>query len=147
MAGSRVAACVNVAVDTLKADAGVLAILTTAKVYTHVPQTTDAPYLMVLGGDEVPWAETWEVGSDSGDSGGRQVDVAVRCVSQYRGSAQVDDLADAVMTALIDRDAWSALSGFQLVQFVRNQSQPPSDLSSDGVMWFERVVTVRVTLA
>jgi len=32
------------------------------------------------------------------------------------------------------------------VEFVRNAFQPPVDLNQDGVLWFVRVVNVRVSL-
>lgn len=162
MAGSRVRDCVNAAVDALKADAALIAILNppangggeVPKVYTHVPQSTEAPYAQVLGGDEIPWAPTLveygigsPLGTDGGDSGGRQVDVVVQCVSTYRGTKEVDNIASRVMEVLTDDATWSAVVGFQLAEFVRNAFQPPVDLNADGVLWFVRLVTVRVTLA
>lgn len=145
MAGSRVQDVVNAGVDALQADTALIALLGTAKSYTHVPQGTDTPYTMVIGGDEAPWAVTLAFGDD-GDSGGRQVDVIVQCVSTYRGSAQVDGIASRVMEVLTDASAWAAVDGFQLAEFVRNTAQPPIDLNSDGTLWFVRLVTVRVTL-
>jgi hypothetical protein len=50
------------------------------------------------------------------------------------------------MAVLLDSDTWSGLSGYGAEQFVRNAAQFPVDLNSDGVLWFVRVVTVRVTL-
>lgn len=147
MAASRVADCVNAAVDALRADSTLSTALGGQKVYTAAPQDTDPPYGMVIGGDETPWAETFEDDDDSGDSGGRQVDVIVSLVSTYRGSAQVDSLASRVMVVLLSDSVWSGVSGFQVVQFIRNQAQPPQDLNQDGVLWFQRFVTVRVTLA
>jgi len=41
---------------------------------------------------------------------------------------------------------WNAISGFANVEFVRNAFQPPVDLNNDGVLWFQRFVTVRVSL-
>lgn len=146
MAGSRVRDCVNAAVDALKVDATLLATLGTSKVGTHLAQGTDAPYVLVMGGDEIPWAETMEFDGDDGDSGGRQVDVLVQCVSTYRGTSQVDTIADRVMEVLTSAATWSAVSGFAVAVFIRNAAQPPIDLNSDGVLWFARQVTVRVTL-
>jgi hypothetical protein len=121
------------------------------KVYTHVPQGTDPPYLVVLGGDEMPWAPSFEemvgtFGTDGGDSGGRQCDVLVQCVSVYRGTEQVDALAGQVMTVLTDPASWTvtALPTWQVTEFVRNTSTLPTDLN--GVLWFQRTVSVRVTV-
>jgi hypothetical protein len=155
VAASRVPDCVNAAVDGLKADATLIAagLLGSAKVYTHVPQGTDAPYVLIIGGDEVPWAETFTMESfvspattDGGDSGGRMVDVVAQIVSVYRGSKQVDDVASRVLEVLTDVDTWAGVTDFQLAQFIRNQAQPPIDLNNDGLMYFVRLVTVRVTL-
>ena len=150
MAGSKVRACVNAAVDAVKVDADLIAIVGANKIATHIPQDTDPPYVLVMGGDELPFAETMESvfdGSpDSGDSAGRTVDLICQCASTYRGTAQVDAMADRVMVVLLDDSAWSGVSGFQRVQFVRNQALPPLDLNNDGVLWFQRLVTVRATL-
>ena len=150
MAGSRVRPCVNAAVDAVKVDADLLSIVGANKIATHIPQDTDPPFVLVMGGDELPFAETMESlydGSpDSGDSAGRTVDVTCQCSSTYRGTAQVDAMADRVMTVLLDDSIWYGLSGFQRVQFVRNQGIPPSDPNNDGTLWFIRLVTVRVTL-
>jgi hypothetical protein len=153
VAGSRVRDCVNAAVDALKADSALIALLGSAKVNTHVPQGTDPPYVQVLGGDEIPWVATLACSSftspaesDGGDSGGRQVDVLVQCVSTYRGTVQVDGIASRVLEVLTDVDTWPAVTGWQLTEFVRNGFQPPVDLNADGVLWFVRIVTVRVSL-
>lgn len=146
MAGSRVPDCVNAAVDALNADAALTALLGgAAKVYTHVPQGTSPPYGFVIGGDEIPWAESFDDG-DGGDAGGRQVEVTTQCVSTSRGSTEVDGIASRVMAVLTDPDTWSGVFGFEVVQFLRNSAQPPVDLNSDGVLWFVRFVTIRVTL-
>jgi hypothetical protein len=143
VAASRVSDVVNAAVDGLKADATLIgaSLLNGSKVYTHVEQGTTTPYCVVLGGDEAPWSDTF-----GEDNGGRTVDVLVQCVSTYKGSKQVDDIASQVMAVLLDSDTWSGLSGYGAEQFVRNAAQFPVDLNSDGVLWFVRVVTVRVTL-
>ena len=141
MAGSRVRDCVNAAVDALKVDSALLALVGAGKVAVHIPQNTDPPYTMVMGGDELPWVTDF-----GGDSGGRQVDVLVGCVSTYRGSSQVDSIASRVMDVLMDDTIWGAVSGFSAVEFVRNSFQPPVDLGNDGVLWFQRLVAVRVSL-
>ena len=145
MATSRVPDVVNAAVDALRDDSTLETLLGGEKVYTHVPEKTATPYAMVMGGDEIPWAETLD-DEDDGDSGGRQVDVIVQCASQYRGSKEVDDIASRVMAVLTDGSTWAAVAGFQVALFIRNASNPPIDLNADGVLWFVRLVTVRVTV-
>ncbi len=154
MAVSRVRDCVNAAIDALKADTTLLALVGAAtKVDTHIRQGTDTPYVMVLGGDEIPWAVTFEqtlgspLDTDGGDSGGRQVDVIAQCVSTYRGTKEVDEIASRVLEVLTDDATWVGVTGFRLAEFVRNAFQPPLDLNADGVLWFSRLVSVRVTLA
>ncbi len=154
MAGSRVRDCVNAAIDALKADTTLLALVGAAtKVDTHIRQGTDTPYVMLLGGDEIPWAVTFEqtlgspLDTDGGDGGGRQVDVIAQCVSTYRGTKEVDEIASRVLEVLTDDATWAQVTGFRLAEFVRNAFQPPIDLNADGTLWFVRLVTVRVTLA
>ena len=128
-----------------------------APAFTHVPKGTDPPYELVMGGDELPWAMGFAcedfvgsppaLGSDGGDSGGRTVDVIVACVSTYRGSADVDDMASDAMATLTLVNTWAGVLGFQAVDFVRNTAAPPQDVAGDGVMWFQRTVVVRVTVA
>lgn len=153
MAGSRVRDCNNAAVDAMRGDSALASILNGAKVYTHVPQGTDPPYVFVRGGDEVPWAVTMTENSlispeetNGGDNGARQVDIVVDCVSTSRGSAQVDSIADRVMEILTDTDSWVGVSGMQLAEFIRNTAQIPLDINSDGVLWFVRSVTIRASL-
>lgn len=141
MAGSRVRDCVNAAIDALKVDATLLGIVGTDKIHTHIKQNTDPPYVLVMGGDELPWVVDFGI-----DSGGRQVDILVQCVSTYRGTLQVDSMANRIMEVLLDDVAWIGVTRFSAVEFVRNTFQPPIDLNSDGVLWFMRQVAVRVSL-
>lgn len=147
MAGSLVRECVNAAVDALKVDTALLAIVGTGKISVHIAQGTNPPYVMVRGGTEVPWSITLDAFGDDGDNGGRQIDVLVDLVSTYRGSSQVDSMADRVMEVLTDQSIWSAISGFQLAEFIRNDAPPPQALAADGTLWFTRFVTMRVTVA
>jgi hypothetical protein len=149
VAASRVPDVVNAAVDALRASG--------ATAYTHVPKGTDPPYELVMGGDELPWAMSFAcddvlgsppaLTSDGGDSGGRTVDVIVSCVSTFRGSSEVDDMASATLGTLMAVGTWASVAGFQAVDFVRNTAAPPVDVAGDGVMWFQRAVVVRVTVA
>ena len=143
MAGSRVPDVVAAAVAALVADG--------ATAYTHVPKGTDPPYELVMGGDELPFAQTFACndpvwGSDAGDSGGRQVDIVTTCFSTFRGSAEVDDMASRVMAVLMTPTIWTDVAGFHAVDFVRNTATLPVDMYGDGVMWFLRAVVVRVTV-
>lgn len=146
MAASRVPDVVTAAVSALVASG--------ATAYTHVPKGTDPPYELVMGGDELPWAVGFAcddltgspAASDGGDSGGRTVDVFVSCVSTFRGSAEVDDMASLALLTLTDLTTWAGVPGFQAVDFVRNSASVPQDVAGDGVMWFQRTLVVRVTV-
>lgn len=140
MAGSRVPDVVMAGVASLKSDTP-LGALVGSSIFTHVKQGTEPPYLRILGGDEVPWVV--ELGDDNG---ARQVDLLVTAVSIYTGTAEVDGIASAVMSVLLDDAAWSALDGYEQVEFVRNTALPPEDLLADGVLWFLRTVVVRVSV-
>lgn len=139
--------CVNAAVDALKVDTALIALVGTGKIAGHIAQGTTPPYVMVRGGTEVPWSVTLDTFGDDGDNGGRQIDVLVDLVSTYRGSSQVDSMADRVMEVLTNQSIWSGVSGFQLAEFVRNDAPPPQALAADGTLWFTRFVTMRVTVA
>lgn len=142
---SRVDPCVTAAVDALVGDGTFVGLLGGAKVFTHVPQKTPAPYAIVFGGDETPWVVDFAAGGAS-DNGARQVEVLVQLTSVFQGQSEVNGLASQVMATLLDDAPWSALDGFSLVEFVKNAGQPPIDLMSDGVIWYTRFVTVRVSL-
>ncbi len=141
MAGSQVPAVVNAAVDALKTDTTLSGLLGGAKVYTNVPQGTDVPWVQVLGGDEIPWATTF-----GDDDGSRQVDLLATCVTTYKGTQQVDGIASAVMSVLLENAPWLGIDEYEEVELVRNTAQPPVDLLADGVLWFLRTVVVRVSL-
>lgn len=141
MAGSHVPAVVAAAVSALKTDTTLTGLLGGAKAYTHVPQGTDAPYLAILGGDEIPWVV--EFGDDNG---ARQVDLLVNCVTIYKGTLQADTIASAVMSVLLENAPWLSIDEYEQVELVRNTAQPPIDMLGDGVYWFLRTVAVRVSL-
>jgi Protein of unknown function (DUF3168) len=142
---SRVDELVDAAVDALLADAPFITQLGGPKVYSHVPQKTAPPYAIVLGGDELPWLVDFAAGGDS-DNGARQIDVVVQVTSTFKGQSEVNQLASSTMRILLADAPWAAIDGFMLVEFVRNQAQPPIDLMSDGVIWYTRFMTVKISL-
>lgn len=152
MAGSRVGDVVAAAVTALQGDADLATRLGgTATVYTHVEQGTDPPYVAVLGGDEQPWAITFQqvmdvTSDDDGDNGGRTVDVLCQCVSTYRGTKEVDSIADRVIEVLTSAATWSGVVDFQLAELIRNTALIPTDLFVVGTLWFQRQVVIRVTV-
>jgi hypothetical protein len=149
MAASRVPDVVAAAVTALQDDATLTTLVGSGHVQTHIPQGTDPPYVWVMGGDELPWALTFAqftdtTVSDGGDNGARTVDVRATCVSTYRGSKQVEDMASRVLEVLTTDATWATVTGFQVADFVRNVALQPENVN--GVLWFYREVTVRVVL-
>lgn len=139
--GSRVGDVTNAAVDALRGDSTLTTLLGgSSKVYTHVPETTTAPYVVVTGGLEQAWSPAF-----GADDPGRQVDVTVLVVSGYRGTWEVDGLMAQVLTRLLTEASWSGVSGFAAVQFVTNAA--PTIEIVNGVVYYSRLGTVRVLVA
>lgn len=138
MAGSRVPDVLNAAVDTLKADATLIAsaLLNGAKVYSVVPEDTVPPYLWVLGGREIIWAE----GFNADDS--REVDIDAVAISKYRGTKEVDDIISRVIEVLDTASTWSGVSGYAGHTLVDNRA--PAFAEMAGEVWIERSLQWRV---
>lgn len=136
MAGSRIPDVFNAAIDALKADATLIALLGGAKVYSAVPEDTTSPYLWVLGGREVIWAEGFN------DDDSREVDIDVFAISKYRGTKEVDDIISRAMEVLDAEATWAGVSGYAANGFIENQAPAPTELA--GEVWFERGLKWRV---
>lgn len=137
--GSRVSDVTNAAIDALVADATLKAALGgTAKVYSHVPEDTVPPYVVVLGGQELPWVFA------SQDDTGRDVELEVVAVSAYRGTKEVDALINLALLVITDPATYGSVSGFALVRFDRN-SRPLMQML-EGRVWYERHATARLYL-
>lgn len=136
MAGSRVNDIVNAAVDALKGDATLTALLGTAKVYSFVPEDTAAPYLLVTGGTETAWVEAFQ------QFDGRQIDCRILVVSAYRGTYEVDTLMSRVLTVLLTETAWRGITGYAAHGFLVNDA--PVTEVVNGIVYFSRLATIRV---
>lgn len=138
MAGSRIPDVLNAAVDALKVDATLIgaALLNGAKVYSAVPEDTVPPYLWVMGGREVIWAEEF----NQDDS--REVDIDAIAVSKYRGTKEVDDIISRVMEVLDATATWSGVSGYAGHTFVENRAPAFAEIA--GEIWIERSLQWRV---
>jgi hypothetical protein len=138
MAGSRVPDVASAAIAALVADATLIGstLLNGAKVYSLVPEDTVLPYLWVLGGREVIWAE----GFNQDES--REVDVDVVAISRHRGTKQVDDIIDRVMEVLDTDATWTGITGYAGHMLVENRAPGFGELSGEVVI--ERMVTWRV---
>jgi hypothetical protein len=138
MAGSRIPDVFNAAVDALKADATLIgaSLLNGAKVYGVVPEDTAPPYLWILGGREVIWAEAFN--SDDG----REVDVDVVAISKYRGTKEVDDVISRVMEVLDMAATWTGVVGYAAHGLIENRA--PAFTEVAGEIWIERALQWRV---
>jgi hypothetical protein len=138
MAGSRIPDVFNAAVDALKADATLIgaSLLNGAKVYSLVPEDTAPPYLWIMGGREVIWAESFR----SDDA--REVDIDAIAVSKHRGTKEVDDIISRVIEVLDTPATWASVSGYAGHTLVENRA--PSFGEMAGEIWIERSVQWRV---
>jgi hypothetical protein len=135
---SRIPDVFNAALDALKTDATLIGptLLDGDKVYGAVPEDTVPPYVWVLSGDEVPWAESFR----SQDP--RQVDIDVIVISKYRGTAEVDDIISRAMAVLDTAATWAGVSGYASHEFVINRKPAFSEMA--GEVWIERALLWRV---
>lgn len=137
MAGLRSTDVINAAIDALGADATLIALVGTAKVFTHVPAETPMPYVIVLPGREAPTLESFD--NDSA----RTVDVLVTCLSNYAGSKQLSDIVDRVAEVLTTTATWTGVSGITAWRF--SEATPTGAMDGqDGRIVYERTVTVQV---
>jgi hypothetical protein len=138
MAGSRVPDVLNAAVDALIADATLIGVglLNGAKVYSSVPEDTVPPYLWVMGGREVIWAEAFR----SDDA--REVDIDAIAISKYRGTKEVDDIISRVIEVLDTPATWAGVSGYAGHTLVENRA--PAFAEMAGEIWIERSLQWRV---
>jgi hypothetical protein len=138
MAGSRVPDVLNAAFDALIADATLIGaqLLNGAKVYSSVPEDTVPPYLWVMGGREVIWAEAFR----SDDA--REVDIDAIAISKYRGTKQVDDIISRVIEVLDTPATWAGVSGYAGHTMIENRA--PAFAEMAGEIWIERSLQWRV---
>lgn len=138
MAGSRIPDVFNAAVDALLADATLIgeSLLNGAKVYSAVPEDTVPPYVWIMGGREVIWAE----GFNADDS--REVDIDAIAISKYRGTSQVDDIINRVMLVLDTTSTWTGVNGYAAHMFVENREPAFTEIA--GEVWIERALKWRV---
>jgi hypothetical protein len=138
MAGSRVPDVLNAAVDALIADATLIGVglLNGAKVYSSVPEDTVPPYLWVMGGREVLWAESFR----SHDP--REVDIDAIAISKYRGTKEVDDIISRVIEVLDMPATWAGVSGYAGHTMIENRA--PAFAEMAGEIWIERSLQWRV---
>jgi hypothetical protein len=139
MAGSRLSDVTNAAVDALVADSALATLLGgSAKVFTHIPEDTPVPYVLVLGGLELPWAESFEPGDDA-----REVEVDMLVVSAYRGTKEIDAITNRGLEVLTTHGSWSGnVTGYAGCGFRRCERPAMSELT--GRIYFERLSTVVV---
>lgn len=134
MSGSARPAVTASVVAALAGDAALGAALGGAKVWVNVPDDTVAPYLWVLGGDEVPIERAM-----GGHAHRRAVAVEVTAVSAYRGTAEIDALLSRVIEVLA---AGPAVTGHATAVWAfRANRKPVQAEGPDGaIVWLGTVV-------
>lgn len=138
MAGLRSADVMNAAVDACRADATLTTLLGgAASVYAHVPPNTALPYVMLLPGQEVAFAESFD------DDSARHVQVRAIGASNYAGTKELHDIVDRVTEILTAAATWAGVSGITAWRFVEAGRTVPSD-GGDGRLIYEREVVVEV---
>lgn len=136
MSGLRSRDVVNAAVDALSADATLTTLLGTSKVYTHVPQGTEAPYVLLMAGREAPILETFD------DDASRSVEIMAMVVSTYRGTKELDAIADQCTATLTAHATYAGISGYTANRFV--EAERPTVEDVDGTLYYQRRVIVAV---
>jgi len=118
---------------TLSGDAGVTALVPAARIFDHVPQTSDYPYLVI---GEMTLAEF-----DSKNSDGAELTVTLHVWSQYRGLKECERIMAAVVDALDSQALSIAGHALVLCRFEFSETMlDPDGLTRHGVQRF-RIVT------
>lgn len=129
------------AVAALKGYAALTAALGGAKVYSNVPQGVQAPYILMAGTSEKPWAEVF---SATGDDGARECELWYEVVTSTQGLEDVETLSALAMEALTG-GAFNAVPRFSACLF--GQAQQPFPVEVDGVVMLTRPCSVVVYLS
>ncbi len=140
MPGSQLPALTAAAIAALNAAPAFVSAAGGQKAYSLAPQATQAPYVLVFGGSEVPWAECFVDDDDA--PGGRACQIGATVVSLHRGTKEMDTIADAVLETWLKKATWASVPGLAAVRFVENQA-PSSEEIADGIL-YSRTVLVRV---
>ena len=118
---------------SLAGNAGVTALVPAARVFDHVPQSSDYPYLVV--------GEMTLRSFDTKDSNGAEIIATIHTWSRYRGMKECEQIMAAVIDALDQQSL--AISGHDLVLCRLESSDTvlePDGLTRHGVQRF-RIVT------
>lgn len=109
--------------------------LTTAlggqKAWVNVPEQTKAPYLWVLGAEEVPIERSMK------DARRRAVAVEITAVSGYRGTTEIDALLSRVIEVLTpEAEPGPAVTGYTARwEFVVNRKPVLAERQDGSVGW------------
>lgn len=132
----------HAAINALRGDASLTALTgeATTKAYTNVPEDVAAPYVEVQSGAESEWA------TETNDDDGSECELVVNVFSAYRGTLQLDQVANRVLQVLTTASTWAGLSGFAGWRF--GGSPAPTDQQMvNGQVYRRRVLRLRVFLS
>lgn len=134
MSGSARPEVTAAVIAALAGDAALVSALGgSPKVWVNVPDGTVAPYLWVLGGEEIPIERTM-----GGHAHRRGVGLEVTAVSSHRGTAEVDALISRVIEVVL---AGPAVAGYTPVwRFVVNRRPVQVEVDDGTVAWMGTVL-------
>ena len=134
MSGSARPAVTAAVIAALAGDAALVSALGgSPKVWVNVPDGTVAPYLWVLGGEEIPIER-----ARGGHAHRRGVGLEITAVSSHRGTAEVDALISRVIEVVL---AGPAVVGYTAVwRFVVNRRPVQIEVDDGTVAWMGTVL-------
>ena len=134
MSGSARPAVTAAVIAALAGDAALVSALGgSPKVWVNVPDGTVAPYLWVLGGEEIPIERAM-----GGHAHRRGVGLEITAVSSHRGTAEVDALISRVIEVVL---AGPAVVGYTAVwRFVVNRRPVQIEVDDGTVAWMGTVL-------
>jgi hypothetical protein len=141
MATLRSAELTAAAIAALKANGALTTALGGQKVYSNVPEGTSAPYILMGGTEETPWAEIFD---NTGDDGARECTLWFEAVSTFQGLDEVESLTALAVAVLTTPASWSSVPRFSVAEFF--QAQQPLTVELDGVIYLTRPCAVKVFL-
>lgn len=132
----------NAAIDALRADSSLTTLTgaATTKAYTNVPEDVAPPYVEVLSAAEDEWAV------ETNDDDGSVCELVVNVFSAYRGTLELDQVANRVLQVLTAEATWASVSGYAGWRFAGSPA-PTDQQMVNGQVYRRRVLRLRVFLS
>lgn len=134
------------AVAALKGSSALVAALGGQKVYSNIPEGVSAPYILLSGTSEVPWAEVF---ASSGDDGARECQFGFEVISNAQGLDEVESLSGLAVAALLPPEGtaspFASVARFSAATFVL--ADQPQPVEVNGVIYLTRPCAIKVFLS